>query len=235
MNRIFQILFFLLTLVTSLFAQYNGKDLSFTLGYNYTTSSKIFLNPNAPDIFDQNQFIEIGDFQNFSAELRYRLNESVIFGLSAEYLKNTKKGRHLSSPIFIVEDGLEVYPVELSIYYFLPFSTENFKFFMGGGFGLYLGKRIRSFGDNYFVNVDNEVGYGIQVSTGMDYIVLDNISIKGEIRFRDPDFKTTNRYNNKTVTYEGRSYTVNTNETTSRINIDGITFRIGASFQFSIF
>ena len=66
-------------------------------------------------------------------------------------------------------------------------------------------------------------------------MVFDNISVRGEIHFRDPDFKVTNKYNNSTVNYDGNVYRISGNNTTSKINIDGITFRLGASFQFSIF
>lgn len=66
----------------------------------------------------------------------------------------------------------------------------------------------------------------------MDYMVLDNISLRGEIRFRDPDFKVTNKYNDKTVIYEGTTYTVSATNLISRINVDGITFRIGAALHF---
>lgn len=234
MNKLLQILFFFLPF-TILLSQYNGDIFSVSLGYNYTTSSKIFLNPEALDILDQNQHTEIGDFQNISFDIRYRLNESIIFGLDLEYLENTSNGQNLSSPIFVVEDGFKIVPIEISIYYFLPFSTENFKFFMGGGLGIYFGERIRNFGDINFLNVNSEIGYGIQASSGMDYMVFSNMSIRGEIRFRDPDFKVTNKYNNQNVNYDGRTYSVNQDDIISRINIDGITFRIGASYQFSLF
>jgi opacity protein-like surface antigen len=231
MKRIFYIIFLIFPF-SLLLAQYNGENFSICIGYNYTTSSKIFLNPNAVDVIDQNQYITIGSFANFSLEFRYRFSQSLIFGLDIETLENDKKGRHLNSPRFIVDDGFKIYPVEFSVYYFLPFSTEDFKFFMGGGFGIYPGERTRSFGDINFVKVDSEIGYGIQVSTGMDYILIQNISIRGEIRFRDPDFTSTNKYTKKIVTYDGNNYSVNTNNTISRINVDGITFRIGLAFQF---
>jgi opacity protein-like surface antigen len=231
MKNFSQILLLLLPF-SVIFSQYDGNDFSIGIGYNYTTSSKIFLNPNAPDIFDQNQYFDIGDFQNYSLEIRYRFSDFIILGLSTEYLQNSESGRNLTSPLFIVEDGFEIYPVELSIYYFLPFSTESFKFFFGGGFGFYLGNRTRNFGNIEFEKVESEIGYGIQVSAGMDYLVFDKISIRGEIRFRDPDFKVTNKYNSSSVNYEGIIYSVSSTNLTSRINIDGITFRIGTAFHF---
>ena len=215
------------------FAQYNGYDLSFSTNFSYNTTAKIFLTPNAANIFDQNIYFEIDGIYSYSAELRYRINDAIILGLSAEYMQGSEKGRNLNSRQFIVTDGYELYPLELSIYYFLPFSTESFKFYMGGGLGFYFGKRTREFGNIKFDNVDSEIGYGIQVSVGMDYLIFDNFSTRGEIRFRDPDLNVTNKYNDETVVYNGTTYRVTQENITSKLNVDGITFRIGAVYHFS--
>ena len=60
---------------------------------------------------------------------------------------------------------------------------------MGGGLGFYSGKRTREFGNINFVNVKSEIGYGIQVSVGMDYMIFDNFSVRGEIDLEIPILK----------------------------------------------
>ena len=77
-----------------------------------------------------------------------------------------------------------------------------------------------------------ELGYGIQVSLGMDYLVYNFVSVRGEMRFRDPSFENRSKYNKDLVTYEGRTYQLTNKEVDSEININGITFRIGAVFHF---
>lgn len=225
----------IISLIISNFAiaQYNGYDLSLSTNFSYNTTAKIFLNPNAPNVLDQNVYFEIDGIYSYSAELRYRVNDAIILGLSAEYMQGSEKGRNLNSRQFIVTDGYELYPVELSIFYFLPFSTESFKFYMGGGLGIYYGNRTREFGNIKFDNVDSDIGYGIQVSVGMDYLIFNNFSTRGEIRFRDPDIKVTNKYNDETVIYNGTTYRVTQENITSKLNVDGITFRIGAVYHFS--
>jgi len=225
----------LLLFSVTILAQYNGNNFALSVNYSLTTDSQIFLTPDAPNVFDREKSFNIDDIVSYSAELRYRLNESLIFGLSLEYIKTSAKGRNLPSPVFLVDDGFEVFPLELSAYYFLPFSSEDFKFYMGGGFGLYFGNRTRTLGNIKFENVSSEIGYGIQVSVGMDYMIFDNFSARGEIRFRDPDFKVTNKYSSETVIYDGREYAVNADQITSKINIDGITFSIGAAYNFNLF
>lgn len=60
-----------------------------------------------------------------------------------EYMMHTASGKNLTvysqdKTITInVEDGLVLVPVELSVYYLPPFSTEDWKFLMGGGAAYY--------------------------------------------------------------------------------------------------
>jgi outer membrane protein W len=225
------ILFFCSSIII---AQYNGNDFSISTNFSFNTTAKIFLTPDAQHVLDQRYNFELEDIYSYSIEFRYRMTESLILGLSAEYMQASAKGRNLPSGQFIVRDGYELYPIEFSAYYFLPFSTEDFKFYMGGGLGIYTGTRTREFGDIKFEDVDSEIGYGIQVSVGMDYMIFDNFSAHGELRFRDPDFKITNKYDSETVVYNGDTYSVSQENITSKLNVDGITFRIGAAFHFSI-
>lgn len=218
-----------------LLAQYNGSNFAISTNYSFTTDSQIFLAPDAEHILDRNQSFGIENISSYSVELRYLLSEFLILGISFEYIKASAKGRNLLSRFFEVEDGFEIYPLELSAYYFLPFSTEDFKFYMGGGIGIYTGKRTRKFGDINYTDVESDIGYGIQVSTGMDYMIFDNISVRGELRFRDPDFKVTNKYSDTKVIYNGLEYTVTDDKINSKVNVDGITFRIGAVVHFSLF
>ncbi len=233
-NFKFKIILFLFLSGTT-FAQNKGNNFSLSVNYSYTTDSKICLTPDAPSIFNRDENFILEDILSYSTEIRYRASMWLIFGLSFEYIEKNGEGRNLSSKEFVVEDGYKVYPLELSAYYYLPFSTENFKFFMGGGFGLYFGKRTRTFGTVKFENVSSEIGYGILVNVGMDYMIFDHFSVRGEFLFRDPEFRVTSKYSSEITIYNGREYRVQTDNITSKINIDGITFRVGAVYHFNLF
>lgn len=228
-------IYFFLTLLfipVLISAQYNGNRFSVSVNYSYNTVANIFLSPNAEEIVSRANKFEIEGIHSYSTELRYGITSQIILGISIEYMKDSGKGRNLPSDQFLVRDGFELIPIEFSGYYFLPFSTENFKFFMGGGIGFYFGKRTREFGDIEFEDVDSEVGFSIQVNTGMDYMILDFLSVRGELRFRDPEFTITNKYSKDTVTYNGREYDVTTKNIDSNLNLAGITFRIGIVYHF---
>ncbi len=220
------------------FAQYNGNDFSIGLNAVYTTTAKVYLNPNSSDITLRNRYFLLEDIINPSIDLRYRLTEPLIIGINAEYMKKSASG----SPVRVfyqntvtainAEEGFKLIPIELSLYYLLPFSTENFKFLMGGGGGYYFGEHIRKFGDAEVESIKKETAFGIQVSISMEYLLRRNIGIRTEMKFRDPQFNLTNKYTKDEVNYEGSRISLLQDNFDSKINVDGLTFIAGVFFNF---
>jgi hypothetical protein len=236
-----KILFFVFTLSlfhSVCFAQYNGRNFSLGINAVYTTSAKLYLNPNSSDITLRNNFFLLEDIINPAIDIRYRLSDPLIIGLNVEYMTKTDFGSPLR--VFInnavttieVEEGFKLIPVELSLFYLLPFSTENFKFLMGGGGGYYLGEHVRKFGDAEVESIEREAAFGIHVSISMDYLIRDNIGIRTEMKFRDPQFNLTNKYTKENVNLGGTTINLTQNSFNSKINVDGVTFVVGAIINF---
>jgi hypothetical protein len=237
MNRKF--LFILLLLINfPNFCQYNGNDFSIG-GYGYyTTSASIFLNPNASDIVLRNSSFVIEDIFNPGVDIRIRVSEPLILGLAVEYMNITETAPNLN--VFLggsivtinVEDGFQLIPIEFTAYYLLPFSTEGFKFLMGGGLGYYSGEFIRKVGEAEVTSAQKEKAIGIHVSVSMDYIPINDIAVRFQMKFRDPQFTVTSQYNQTEVEYEGNIIILPEESFDTKINVDGITFMLGAAFQF---
>ena len=232
-------LIIILILFTSLsFGQYNGN--SFMIGINgvYTTSAKIYLYPNSSDVVLRNTSFPLSDIINPGISFRYRLSDDLLIGFSTEYMTKTGNGRNLTvfsnnkTVTIDVEDGFIMVPFELSLYYLLPFSTENFKFLMGGGGAYYYGKQIRNFGDAGVKSSETHISYGIQVSISMDYLITNHISVRGAMKFRDPQFTVKNIYDHKIVNYNGSILDLAQNSFVSKINVDGVTFVAGVAYSF---
>ena len=237
MTKWFVIIFFLLSNLP-LFSQYNGNDFSVGIYGVYTTSASVFLNPNAPDIVLRNESFLIEDIFSPGADIRYRASDPLIIGLSVEYINTTATGPNLN--VFLdgsvvtlnVDDGFLLIPVELSAYYLLPFSTEEFKFLMGGGIAYYNGEFIRKIGDAEVTNVGKEAAFGIQVSVSMDYVFSDKIAFRFKMKFRDPQFTVSSKYSKQEVEYQGHTIILPEESFETKINMDGVTFMLGAAFQF---
>ncbi len=238
MKKSLLLIFSLLLFGSHSYAQYNRNNFSLGIGAVYTTTAKVYLNPNSSDITLRNQYFLLEDIFNPSVDIRYGMTEPLIIGLNVEYMTKTDFGSTLrifinnTTSIINVEEGFKLIPIELSLYYQLPFSTESFKFLMGGGGGYYFGEHIRKFGDAQVESVERKAAFGIHVSLSMEYLLRQNIGLRTEMKFRDPQFNLTNKYTKSTVNYEGGTIRLTQEQFSSKINVDGVTFILGAAIYF---
>lgn len=233
--RIKILFIYLLTAAGAVHAQYNGNRFGFSLNYNYTTTSKLFLQPNSSDPFIAGAHDNLDGIYSYSAEFRYRISEPLIIGVGAEYLKKTRinSDYNLAGRRAEAKEGYRMYPFELSLYYYLPFSTDQFKFYMGGGAGIYFAEFIREIGDVNTETKSMPASVGIHVAVGMDYLVLPFLSVRGQLRFRDPEVKMESAYSSDIVHYNGAAVKLRSDDFATKVNIDGITFVIGAAVNFN--
>ena len=238
MKFLFKIPLLCLFLFTSLNAQFNENKFGVSLNLVYTTSAEIYLNPNSSDVEIRNRSYEFSDIINPALDFRYRLAKDVLLGIDIEYIRKTESAPNLT--VFIgsqivtidVEDGFSFIPVEVSAYYILPFSNEEFIFLMGGGLGYYRGEFIRKVVNAELSLTSRQVAIGIHVSTSMDYMVLDNISLRFEMKFRNPQYNVTTKYTETEITYQGNVIQLPDDEFETKIDVNGITFVLGLAFHF---
>lgn len=229
---------FVILFAGSLNAQYNDRNFSIGLSAVYTTSAKLFLNPNSPVVIERNASFDFEDIYNAALNFRYKLISDLFLDLNTEYMKKTAYGKN--ERVFMdggirfieVEDGFKLIPFELSLYYLLPFSTERFKFLMGGGGAFYFGSQIRKFGNAEVSTVKRKTAYGIQVAIEMDYLIKENISINAQMKFRDPQFTIRNQYSKAEYILNGQTVQILENEFDTKINVDGISFVLGIAYHF---
>lgn len=220
------------------YGQYNGNNFSIGIYGLYTTSASLFLNPNAPDIVLRNESFVIKDILNPGIDIRYRVSDQVILGLNIGYMNVTETAPNLSgflgnSIVAIkVDDGFVLIPVEITIHYLLPFSTESFKFLMGGGAGYYNGRFVRKIGTTQVSNVSKEAAFGIHVSVSMEYVIIENLLARFQMKFRDPDFTVSSRYDKQEIDYRGETLILPGEAFDTKINVDGIGFLLGLALQF---
>lgn len=227
----------IILLLLPLKGQYNDKDFGLSFSANYTTTARFYLNPNAIERLLREENIEIEDIYSYAFEIRYRVNESVMIGIGSEYVE--KKAKFVDvigfpSQLAGVEisEGFSLIPVEISGYYFLPFSTESLKFYMGGGMGVYFGSYIREFGSADVETVSRDFSWGIHGRIGLDYIFADFFSLRGEMKFRDPDFKMESKYTSESIVYQGKVINLPQEPFATRVNIEGMTFSLAAVIYF---
>ena len=217
--------------------QYNGYNFSLNLNYNYTASSKLYLQPKSSDDFLRGIHSFLDKISGYGIELRARITDNFAVGLGADYIR--RKGKVSTISVIsegveniTVDDGYQVIPLELTGYYIFPFSLKNLKIFMGGGIGFYFGSHVREIGDIEAKTYSRETAYGIHVLVGADLMLTDYISIRGGVKFRDVEFSMSNTYNKLDGNYNGVPVMIINPRFDSKVAIDGILLNIGLTFHF---
>lgn len=199
-----------------------------------TTSSQLFLNPDAADIVAQTQSLALTDFFGVGAEVKYRLPETnIAVGISADYIRARATSAISAFPRRSIptEDGYTVIPVEFTGYFIIPFSGENFGVYMGGGSGLYFGYRTYRLGDTEAPVVSKKPGFGIHVLGGVSFRFWGPLEAVFEMKFRDLQFETENAFPSSPVRYNGTVVNVSTRPFKSRTQTDGIVFQLALAFS----
>src|SRR4030065_1268977 len=233
MLKFFLIVLLPILISTGSFAQFGTGKIGIAVNAVYTTSAEIFLNPNSSNSEVRNKSFTLENIWNPGLDVRYRFSNEFILGLNIEYVRKTANAPNLTafigSQVFVfeVEDGLSVIPIELTAHYHFPFSTEDFKFMMGGGLGYYIGEFVRKFQDVDLEITQRKFALGLHVSASMDYIIIENLSARFEMKFRNPQYTVTSKYSETEVMYQGNAIQLPANAFDTKVDIDGLTFILG--------
>lgn len=235
-----KILFLVLILsYGTFFAQTKKEGFTVNFGLGLISSSKIFPNPNSSDLIERNKSFEITNILSPTLEIKYGFNEEVSIGVSSEYASKMKKGNFVSalSGSQLVEleseDGFIFIPIELSVYQTLPFSTENFKFNIGGGLGYYIANLKRNFGDTKISTVESSPVFGIQVSAAVEYKILEYLGFYLQTKYRAPEIKVSSKYDKNTIEYKGKTITILQDTFDSKISVNGVVLVLGLTYNFN--
>jgi outer membrane protein W len=233
MFKIFLIVILPILFSAESFSQFSSGNIGIAVNAVYTTSAEIYLNPNSSNSEVRNKTFTLENIWNPGMDIRYRFTNEFILGLNLEYVKKTAYAPNLTAFIgnqvfvFEVEDGLSVIPIELTAHYYFPFSTEDFKFMMGGGLGYYIGEFVRKFQSIDLEITQRKFALGFHVSTSMDYIIIENLSARFEMKFRNPQYTVSSKYSKTEVTYQGNIIQLPDNAFDTKVDIDGLTFIFG--------
>ena len=66
----------------------------------------------------------------------------------------------------------------------------------------------------------------------MEYLVIDRLGLRFEMKFRDPEFKSKSKYDKDIVNYNGNLITILRDTFDTKVNVNGVTFILGAAFYF---
>lgn len=203
---------------------------SIILKGNLTTSSLIYVSPDAVDPVAQGNTVDLTGTFGYGAEIRYRIPEtSLALGVSADYIRS-RGASSLNGTTIPTRDGYTAIPVELTGYFIIPLSGEYFGVYMGGGAGMYFGSRTYSLAGVEAASVENTPGFAIHVLGGISYRFLKSFQGIFEMKFRDLQFESVNAFSTRVIRYQDTVINVSTQPFKSRVETDGIIFQIGIAY-----
>ena len=205
-----------------------GRAYSLAFGGSFTTSSKLFYNPNASDQVLRGQFLGIDNIFGGGIEFRYELPElHSALGISAEYLTRSQDIEIPAATFTLTAtDGFWAIPVEGTGFFYIPLGGDAFHFYMGGGVGIYFGTRRYEFPGVPAETVDRTTGFGIHVLSGFEYDVDARFSVRSEVKFRNVQFDALNQFRQPWITVNNTVIALDTQPFASRIAIVGMAISI---------
>lgn len=203
---------------------------------DYTTSARIYPNPRDEDPFVSSSYNSFGGFFSGGADFRLVLSQTNALGLAFQSL-NLKQniytiygydhaGNYIGAP---VQDGFSIQLLELNGYFNIPIVSGKWNIYLGGGPGLYLGKRNLQIG-NATASTPLVTAFGIQVAAGVVYKLNEQVGIRGEFKFRSPEFNTISTFNSATTNYNGLEITLPGTQY-GKVNLDGDDFTVGIFYE----
>lgn len=208
----------------------NDYDMSLSLKGTLTTSTRFTYNIDKVNAYSEQRTISSN--LGYGADLRWNiLWDRFSIGLSFEKISGMETWSILYPQFgyFTVphDEGFELTAVELSGYYIVPISSENIRFYLGGGLGTYDGTRSHSIAGISAETISSAAYMGIHVLTGIDYRLHTRLGLRFEIKFRDPHFDVSSKFEQPSVEYQGRRIPLPQSEEVTKVNLFGVNYMGG--------
>lgn len=227
--------------VLMLFGQFRAEaqehQFSLTLRGGYTTTSKIFYNPDSPSPDLRGQYTGIDNIYAPGIELRWMIpGYSIAISIAAEYI--TKYDEEIQLVGFLnppralpVKEGLRLVPIELGGLTFIPLGSDKVRLTMGGGLGMYIGQRSLTIAGVEASQQNKPISFGIHVETSFDYRITPRLFARLDMRFRDPEFTTESRFQQEATQYGGVLVLLPRDPFRAKINVNGLNFGLGMGIE----
>jgi hypothetical protein len=207
------------------------------LNLNYVLSAFVYPNVISSDKGLREISNEVNSWIGFSGDLRVEFVEGYLAGLSLEIVNKKVpdvlihriSGQTVRIPI---EDKYTIYIVELSAFFVAPFSSQKLNICIGGGVGAYKGKFEKSILNARSEIQRSPINIGIHVMSEVQYNFPKNLSLRAQLKFRDPIAEVESRFKNAQIEYNGYIIPIDPTPFRTRVNFDTMTFTLGLVFSF---
>ena len=222
--------FFLLAMTVALCkARAQDSSHSVVARFNLSSEARIYINPLSPDPVERDLSNNFGSFYSFAFAYTFDFTNQTHIQIGIEFIpEQTLQDR--SSGV-LTTDGFEVQCAELAGLFSLPFGSNIFQLYVGGGLGVYHGVRKYSVAGIPSTSVQSLAAAGIITLVGAQFKLTSHLGLQAEMRFRDPQMTVKNAFDRESVLIDGNEYHLGTQPFTSKINLNGNVYSIGVLYS----
>jgi len=217
-----------------------SKRFSIHIYGTYVSSSELQENPRSSDPIERDATIELDGGFGYGAEIIYDpgiYDLGIKLYLSSEFLKIDQRDLEMlfdngaQRDKVKMREELILIPVELGVKWLLPVSGRDLKVYIGGGGGVYFGKRTRYLGSLESSMLEAKPGFSLNVLSGIEYFFARNLSGDAELKFREAFFDVESKFNESSIIINGTNYPIS-NPFYSRLIVDGVRISLGINYHF---
>ncbi len=232
-NFRYSIYLLLIVCITELYSQLFDRKFCASFSFNYTTGMDFYPDPNSSDVEESKNYHYISKLFGYSGNIRYQIyDKSFFISIGVEKIKknfDVIQAALVNNSLSVIKvvDNIEINPFEVNLIYLMPFSTEMFDFYFGCGFGIYNGSYYRSIGTEKSILLNFRQDVTMIVLMGMEYNPLNFLSVRGEMKFRDPDLLFYNTFESTNFNVGQNNIKLFQKDFSTRIKLNGINFDLG--------
>jgi hypothetical protein len=192
--------------------------------------SRIYLFPQSSDATLRNSTLDFSSSSTVSLAYRFQLSSSTLLQCRGEYFSVTDD--RLDAVGTLTRHGFDSFALETSLLFQLPFGGEIVRMCIGGGGGVYA-----AFRDYAVASVEAESqrlipALDIHILLSVEWFFYRNLSLQGEVLFRDPQISAENAFAQDRVVSNGIEYPLQKSPFRSTVNLNGNVYLLGLSLYF---
>ncbi|MCZ7557434.1 MAG: hypothetical protein M5R41_13625 [Bacteroidia bacterium] len=192
--------------------------------------SRIYLYPQSSDATIRNSTFDFSAASSVSLAYRLQLSSSTLLQCRGEYFSvSDHQTDAVGTP---TRHGFDSFALETSLLFQLPFGGEIIRMCIGGGGGVYAAVREYSIATVQAESQRLIPTLDIHILLSLEWFLYRNLSLQGEVLFRDPQISVENAFPQDRVLNNGIEYPLQQVPFRSAVNLNGNVYLLGLCLYF---
>lgn len=194
------------------------------------SGSRIYLHPQSSDADLRNATFDFSASTTVSLAYRLQLSSSTLLQCRGEYFSVTDN--QIDAVGTPTRHGFDAFALETSLLFQLPFGGKILRMCIGGGGGVYAAVREYSVATVEAESQRLIPTLDIHILLSVEWFFYRNLSLQGEVLFRDPQISVENAFSRDRVLNNGIEYPLQQTPFRATVNLNGNVYLLGLCLYF---